>query len=86
MSNKAKAILWIGLILIATQIGQLWPTVRKYIFSPGPGTIPLPGSQSGGSGLPGRGLVPLPGFGQNPFFPGWPFVTSTQVPAKHRVK
>lgn len=77
MNNQAKAILWMGLILVATQIGALWPSVRKYLFSPGPGTGGV-----GGSG----GLVPLPGFPSNPFYPGWPFVTSIQVPAGRKAK
>lgn len=68
MSNQAKTVLWIGLILIVVQLVQQWKTIKAIIFTP---STPIASSGGGGGllnpfvGLPVPGLS-IPGVTKNP--------------------
>jgi len=67
MNGSARAVLWIGLVLIALNIAMKWSTVRDTIFTGGSDTGPGSSNSSGGKrgitiplipGLPGN--IPQP--------------------------
>jgi hypothetical protein len=67
VNNQAKAILWIGLALIAVQLVQQWSAIKAIIFTP---STPLGGS-GGAFGLPINPLqIPFSTVGAGAQFPG----------------
>lgn len=85
MSTQAKAVLWIGLILITAQLVSKWSTIRSVIFTNTSGTS---GGSSGGniSNIPGI-LNPHP-FGPgsvNPFEPFTWIGLLSKTPANKKV-
>lgn len=72
MTNQAKAVLWIGLILIVVNLARQWSRIRTVIFTPG---VPA------GSGSSGSGGFPVPHLPFIPFFPGVPWLTNATPPA-----
>lgn len=67
MNGKQKAVMWIGLILVAANLVMKWSSIRAIIFSgagtasstsPGPGISTVPGIPP----TPGGITVPFGGF------------------------
>jgi hypothetical protein len=69
VNGKERAVLWIGLILVALNLAMRWPEIRSVIFS-GSGSTGS-GSGSGGSGgSSGPSItVPIDPFIQGPTVP-----------------
>lgn len=70
MSGKQRAVLWLGLILVAFNLVRKWPEISAIIFT-GAGTTSPPQS-SGGSGGNGGGSVQVP---IDPLLPTGPKIT-----------
>jgi hypothetical protein len=72
VSGHQKAVLWIGLIIVAANLVMKWPSVRSIIFSGSGGSTSNANPNSGGiSTVPG---VPAPGGGGITVpFGGFPF-------------
>lgn len=60
MTGQQKAVLWMGLILIALNLVTKWPSIRAIIFT---GSSPLPDS---GSGKDNTGNIGGGSTGDNP--------------------
>lgn len=61
MSGKQRAVLWLGIILIALNLISKWSEIKSVIFT-GSGSANSGGSSSGGSsgGSFGIGSLPFP--------------------------
>jgi hypothetical protein len=60
MSGKQRAVLWLGVILIALNLVSKWSEIKGVIFT-GSSTAPSGGgSGSGSSSTPGIGGLPFP--------------------------
>jgi hypothetical protein len=72
VNNQAKAVLWIGLILIAVQLIQQWNTIKSIIFTPGAAaggagfTLPFNPALIPFSTIAAPGAVPTPPKAQTP--------------------
>jgi hypothetical protein len=66
MSGQQKAVLWIGLILVALNLVTKWGRIRDIIFT-GSGITSPPDAGSGGSGDSKGPSVQIP---IDPFIPG----------------
>ena len=78
MSGQQRAVLWIGLILIALNLVGKWSQIRGIIFT-GSGSAAPSDSSSGGSGgnKPPSIQIPI-----DPFIPG-PTVPKITIPLPH---
>lgn len=56
MSGKQRAVLWLGIILIALNLVSKWSEIKSVIFT-SPSTAP---SGGGSSSTPGIGGLPFP--------------------------
>jgi hypothetical protein len=56
MSGKQRAVLWLGIILIALNLVAKWSEIKSVIFT-SPSTAP---SGGGSSSTPGIGGLPFP--------------------------
>jgi hypothetical protein len=77
VNNQAKAVLWIGLILIVAQLATQWQTIKGIIFKPSSGT-----TGTGGISPPSLGIL-TPGL-FNPLYPGGPFSFLASTPGNRR--
>jgi hypothetical protein len=81
MSGKQRAVLWLGIILIALNIVAKWSEIKSVIFT-GPGGAPSSGgSSSSGSGGSNFGIGSLP----FPFNVGGLLNSATPTPATNTV-
>jgi uncharacterized membrane protein YgcG len=69
MTGKQRAVLWLGLILVAVNLVRKWPEISAIIFT-GAGTTSPP--SSGGSSGSGGNSVQVP---IDPFLPTGPKIT-----------
>lgn len=68
MTGKQRAVMWIGLLLVAANLIRKWPDIRAVIFAGATSPVSPPDS-SGGSG--GHSVqVPI-----DPFLPTGPKIT-----------
>jgi hypothetical protein len=71
MSGKQRAVLWIGLILIAFNIVRKWSEISSIIFAGAGGPIGSGSTPSGGQSGGGNSVtVPI-----DPFLPTGPKIT-----------
>lgn len=69
MTGKQRAVLWLGLILVAFNLVRKWPEISAIIFTGASTTSPP--QQSGGSGSGGNSVqVPI-----DPLLPTGPKIT-----------
>jgi hypothetical protein len=69
MNGKQRAVLWLGLILVAFNLIRKWPEISAIIFT-GAGTTSPPQSSGGGSSGGNSIQVPI-----DPFLPTGPKIT-----------
>jgi uncharacterized membrane protein YgcG len=70
MTGKQRAVLWLGLILVAVNLVRKWPEISAIIFT-GAGTTSPPATGGGSSGSGGNSIqVPI-----DPFLPTGPKIT-----------
>jgi hypothetical protein len=69
MNGKQRAVLWLGLILIAANLVRKWPEISAIIFT-GAGTTSPPAS--GGNSSSGGNSIQVP---IDPFLPTGPKIT-----------
>lgn len=61
MSGKQRAVLWLGIILIALNLVKNWAQIKSVIFTGSSTSSGSGGSSSGGSSsTPGIGGLPFP--------------------------
>lgn len=78
MSGQQRAVLWIGLILVALNLVGKWSQIRDIIFT-GSGSTAPPDSGSGGSGGSKGPSIQIP---IDPFIPG-PTIPKITIPLPH---
>lgn len=70
MSGKQRAVLWIGLILIAVNLVRKWPEISSIIFSGAGGPDSSGNTPSSGNGGGNSVTIPV-----DPFLPTGPKIT-----------